>query len=237
MFNPVDVLNMTLAALIGGAIGFERQWNQGLAGLRTNMLVAFGAASFMALHAEQTAAYIVTGIGFLCAGVIFREGASVRGLNTATTIWCTAAAGGLAGGGFYLVAIFCGAGVIAINLTVRHVQELINRARPHPVDVETDYRIEIDCAAEQEGTIRTLLASGNWQNGLGLKSLHSRRSESRTGIVHVSADYVSHFRLDDTVEELVARIGLEQGVFEARWSLAEVTGVSPAGVDRLAAVP
>ena len=237
MFNPVDILNMTLAGLIGGAIGFERQWNQGLAGLRTNMLVAFGAASFMALHVEQTAAYIVTGIGFLCAGVIFREGASVRGLNTATTMWCTAAAGGLAGGGFYVVAIFCGAGVVAINLGVRHLQALINRYRPHPVDVETDYLIEIDCAAEQEGTIRTLLASGNWQNGLGLKSLHSRRSESRTGIVHVSADYVSHFRLDETVEELVARIGLERGVFEARWSLAGVTGVSPAGVERLAAVP
>ena len=78
MFNPVDVLNMTLAALIGEAIGFERQWNQGLAGLRTTTLVAFGAASFMAVHVEQTAAYIVRGIGFLCAGVIFREGASVR---------------------------------------------------------------------------------------------------------------------------------------------------------------
>jgi putative Mg2+ transporter-C (MgtC) family protein len=237
MFNPVDVLNMTLAGLIGGAIGFERQWNQGLAGLRTNTLVAFGAASFMALHVEQTAAYIVTGIGFLCAGVIFREGASVRGLNTATTMWCTAAAGALAGGGFYVTAIFCGAGVIAINLGVRHLQELINRYRPHPVDVETDYLIEIDCSAEQEGTIRTLLASGNWQNGLGLKSLHSRRSESRAGMVHVSADYVSHFRLDDTVEELVARIGLEQGVFSARWSLPGLIGAGATGVDRLAAVP
>ena len=118
MFYPIDFVNLTLAALIGGAIGFERQWNQGLAGLRTNTLVAFGSASFMALHVEQTAAYIVTGIGFLCAGVIFREGASVRGLNTATTMWCTAAAGGLAGGGFYAMAIFCGAGVVAINLGV-----------------------------------------------------------------------------------------------------------------------
>src|SRR3954452_10600810 len=237
MFNPVDILNMTLAGLIGGAIGFERQWNQGLAGLRTNMLVAFGAASFMALHGEQTAAYIVTGIGFLCAGVNLRGGASDRGLNTATTMWCTAAAGGLAGGGFYVVAIFCGAGVIAINLGVRPIQELINRQRPHPVDVETDYLIEIDCSAEQEGTIRTLLASGNWQNGLGLKSLHSRRSESRAGMVHVSADYVSHFRLDDTVEELVARIGLEKGGFSGRWSLPGLTGVSATGVERLAAVP
>ena len=93
MLNPIDFAHMTLAALIGLAVGFERQWNQGMAGLRTNTLVAFGAASFVALRVEQTEAYIVTGIGFLCAGVIFREGASVRGLNTATTLWCSAAAG------------------------------------------------------------------------------------------------------------------------------------------------
>ena len=158
---------MTLAALIGGAIGFERQWNQGLAGLRTNTLVAFGAASFMALHVEQTAAYIVTGIGFLCAGVIFREGASVRGLNTATTMWCTAAAGALAGGGLYVTALFCGAGVIAINLGVRHAQTLINRYRPHPVDVETDYLIEIDCAPSRRGQSARCWRAATGKTGSG----------------------------------------------------------------------
>ena len=147
MLSFIDFVNMTLAALIGLAIGFERQWNQGMAGLRTNTLVAFGAASFVALRVEQTEAYIVTGIGFLCAGVIFREGASVRGLNTATTLWCSAAAGALAGAGFYVTAIYCGAGVIVINLGLRHVQTAINRWRRHPVDVETDYMVEIDCAA------------------------------------------------------------------------------------------
>ena len=237
MFDPLDILNMTLAAVLGAAIGFEREWNQGMAGLRTNTLVAFGAASFVALKIEQAEAYIVTGIGFLCAGVIFREGASVRGLNTATTLWCSAAAGALAGAGIYAAAAFCSAGVIAINISMRHLQTSINQRRPHPVEVETDYLIEIDCAAEQEGTVRALLASGNWQNGLGLKSLHSRRSESRTGLVHIAAEFVSHVRLDDAVEQLVARIGLEQGVYSARWSVPALNGRVPAEVDRLPAVP
>jgi len=92
-------LELTLSALLGAAIGFERQWNQGMAGLRTNALVAFGAACFVGLHIEQAAAYIVTGIGFLGAGVIFREGGSVRGLNTAATLWCSAAVGALSGAG------------------------------------------------------------------------------------------------------------------------------------------
>ena len=222
---------------LGAVIGFERQFRARMAGLRTNTLVAFGAASFGALRIEQAEAYIVTGIGFLCAGVIFREGASVRGLNTATTLWCPAAAGALAGAGFYVTAVFCGASVVALNFGLRHLQALIDRRRPHPVDTDTDYLLEIDCGAEQEGTIRTLLASGNWQSGLGLKSLHSRRSESGTGIVHVSADFVAHLRQDDTVEELVARISLEQGVFSARWSLPALTAAGPAGVERLSAVP
>lgn len=220
MLNLLDFAHMTLAALIGLAIGFERQWNQGMAGLRTNTLVAFGAASFVALRVEQTEAYIVTGIGFLCAGVIFREGASVRGLNTATTLWCSAAAGALAGAGFYVTAIYCGAGVIAINLGLRHVQTAINRWRRHPVDVETDYMIEIDCDGENETHIRGLLSAGGAHHGLGLRSLHSRKSHGNGGPVRISADFIAHSRTDEAIEEIVGRVGREKGVVTARWSLS-----------------
>ena len=205
--------------VVGAAIGFERQWNQGMAGLRTNTLVAFGAASFVALRVEQTEAYIVTGIGFLCAGVIFREGASVRGLNTATTLWCTAASGALAGAGFSVTAVYCGAGVIAINIGLRHMQTAINRWRRHPTDVETDYMIEIDCGAEQEAVIRALL-SGGTPHHLGLRSLHTRKPDGHGGPVHIAADFIAHARTDAAVEHLVGRIGREKGVFSARWSMS-----------------
>src|SRR5690348_3132115 len=102
-------VNLTVAAGLGIAIGFERQWNQGVAGLRTNALVAFGAACFVTIgrlmaNDDRVAAQIVSGIGFLGAGVIFREGPSVRGLNTAATIWCSGACGALAGAGLVLEA-------------------------------------------------------------------------------------------------------------------------------------
>ena len=100
-------LNLGTAVALGAVIGFERQWRQRLAGLRTNTLVALGSASFVVYESlfgaepnmTRVAAQVVSGIGFLGAGIIFREGLNVRGLNTAATLWCSAAVGVLAGGG------------------------------------------------------------------------------------------------------------------------------------------
>jgi putative Mg2+ transporter-C (MgtC) family protein len=106
MLSVPDIA-MRLGLLMGAAIGIERQWRQKMAGLRTNTLVVLGAAGFViygALGSNQAggdlrvAAQIVSGIGFLDAGVILREGINVHGLNTAATLWCSAMAGALAGG-------------------------------------------------------------------------------------------------------------------------------------------
>ena len=214
-----SLINLSLAAVLGIAIGFERQWNQGMAGLRTNALVAFGAACFAVLGIDQVKAQIVSGIGFLGAGVIFREGPSVRGLNTAATLWCSAAAGALSGSGLYPEAVYCGAGVVAINLGLRWVQVLIHRYAPHPIDVETSYQIEVVCDVAEEANIRALLLGSTLKTGLGLKLLHSDKVGDLDGAVRVAAELAAHLRLDHAVEEVVGRIGLEQGVVSARWSV------------------
>ncbi len=91
-----------VALVFGALIGLERQWRQRMAGTRTNALVAGGAAAFVMsgvlVHGDPTAqgriaSYVVSGVGFLGAGVIFRESTQVHGLNTAATIWCSAAVG------------------------------------------------------------------------------------------------------------------------------------------------
>jgi putative Mg2+ transporter-C (MgtC) family protein len=120
-------INLGVAVAVGAAIGFERQWRQRLAGLRTNTLVALGAASFVVFERlystdpspTRIAAQVVSGIGFLGAGIIFREGLNVRGLNTAATLWCSAAVGVLAGGGALWFAAMAAAMVIAVNLLLR----------------------------------------------------------------------------------------------------------------------
>jgi putative Mg2+ transporter-C (MgtC) family protein len=113
------LLRVGLAAVLGGAVGAEREYREREAGLRTHMLVSVGAALFTLISAyawrdfefstpegivfdpTRIAAQIVTGIGFLGAGAIIRQGLSVRGLTTAATLWVVAAIGMAAGAGYY----------------------------------------------------------------------------------------------------------------------------------------
>src|SRR6267142_4090754 len=110
----IDTLvSLTTAFVLGTLIGAERQYRQRTAGLRTNVLVALGAAAFvdLAMHlsgadgAVRVISYVVSGIGFLGAGVIMKEGTNVRGLNTAATLWASAAVGAFAGSGLPIEAV------------------------------------------------------------------------------------------------------------------------------------
>jgi putative Mg2+ transporter-C (MgtC) family protein len=127
-----------LAALGGGLIiGFERQWNFKSAGLRTNTLVATGAALYVLLSINMTGdggdptriiGQVVTGIGFLGAGIIFKEGANVRGLTTAATVWCSSAIGSLAAAGYYKETLIGVIAIISINSVLRPLHRwLLNR--------------------------------------------------------------------------------------------------------------
>jgi putative Mg2+ transporter-C (MgtC) family protein len=115
------------AFLLGAAIGFERQYRQRTAGLRTNTLVAVAAAVFVALGdrlggaatAGHIVAYVISGVGFLGAGAIIKEGATVSGLTTAATLWGAAAAGACAGAGMLLEATVAGISVIGANTLLR----------------------------------------------------------------------------------------------------------------------
>ena len=125
MLLSTFVLRLLASILAGGFVGLERQFNNKSAGFRTNTLVAMGACIYVLINVKLTGeggdptriiGQIVTGIGFLGAGVIIKHGASVKGLTTAATVWCSAAAGALAA--FYLVTdliLFTGT-VILVNV-------------------------------------------------------------------------------------------------------------------------
>ena len=113
------LVKILVAALLGAMVGFERDKHGRAAGLRTHLLVSMGAAVFMVISAQvakqsqlagffadpgRIAAQIVTGIGFLGAGVILKSGNHVRGLTTAACLWTAAGIGMAAGGGFYVLA-------------------------------------------------------------------------------------------------------------------------------------
>jgi putative Mg2+ transporter-C (MgtC) family protein len=120
-------VRLGIAFILGGAIGIERQWRQTKAVLKTNVLVCIGSAMFVMMAAmtpgdsspTRVAAQVVSGIGFLGGGVILREGSSVKGLNTAATLWCAAAVGTLVGSGLLSQAYVSAMAVVAANLKVK----------------------------------------------------------------------------------------------------------------------
>lgn len=131
------VLHITIAFLLGSLVGFERQWHNREAGLRTNALVSLGAAMFASLGLlffPQTAdsilrvpAQVVAGIGFLGAGVIMKEGLSIRGLDTAATLWCSAGIGTLCGLGLWAEAGVGTTLVLVANLILRPVVKRMDK--------------------------------------------------------------------------------------------------------------
>ncbi len=132
-----------LAAFCGGLIGWQRDRHQYDAGLRTMALVALGATLFTGLNdtlgVDRVAANIVTGIGFLGAGIIFREGVTVRGITTAATVWSVAAIGMAIGVELYLVALVT-TPLVFVILELRSISEYlsgINPLRSSSSDAET----------------------------------------------------------------------------------------------------
>jgi putative Mg2+ transporter-C (MgtC) family protein len=154
-----------LAFVLATLIGAERQWRQRSAGLRTNVLVAIGAAAFVALGlringqagATQIAAYVVSGIGFLGAGVILKDGGHVQGLNTAATLWCSAAVGALSGLGLAAEASVLTVAVLAGNTLLRPLVNAINRAPVDELSSEAIYEVHVVTEPDTVGEVRDLM--------------------------------------------------------------------------------
>ena len=217
-------LNLGTAVALGAVIGFERQWRQRLAGLRTNTLVALGAASFVVyenLFSAETnitrvAAQVVSGIGFLGAGIIFREGLNVRGLNTAATLWCSAAVGVLAGGGALSYAALAAGMVIVVNLLLRPLVQRINRQPLATAEVQAHYVVNVVCRGDTEAHVRALLLQGLTAGGIRLHRLDSSNIED-SDRVEVLAELSADRQSDSVLEQIVGRLSLEPSVTAARW--------------------
>lgn len=156
------VVSLTTAFVLGGVIGFERQMRQRTAGLRTNTLVAVGAAVFVDMAnrlgghegAVHVAAYVVSGIGFLGAGAIMKEGAKISGLNTAATLWGSAAVGACAGADLIGEAMVASLFVLASNTLLRPVVNHINRRPVNEATGEATYTVYVICQRDAQAEVR-----------------------------------------------------------------------------------
>ena len=226
-------VRLAAAMLFGSVIGFERQWLQRMAGLRTNSLVALGAAGFVVLSMTisndntppQVAAQVVSGVGFLGAGVILREGINVTGLNTAATLWCSAMVGTFAGAGQLAASGIAAGFVVLTNLFLRPLVRLINRQPRGAAEIETHYSVEVRCQGDQEAHVRALLLQAASASGLSLRRLTSENLEDSRQVT-VSALLVSADRNDGALEQIIGRISLEPFVTAVHWQAARAAAES-----------
>jgi putative Mg2+ transporter-C (MgtC) family protein len=218
-------LALLTAFALGGVIGLERQWRQRSAGLRTNVLVAVGAAAFVDLGMRvagaaggvQVIAYVVSGIGFIGAGVIMREGAQVRGINTAATLWASAAVGAFAGSAQFGEAVLVAAFVLAGNTMLRPVADFINR-RPISADTtEAVYRVHVVCRPEAVSDARDLLSEEVERHypirGIETLSGGEEQIELAATLVPTSAE-------SDVLDGIVRRLEQRETIESATWTVS-----------------
>jgi putative Mg2+ transporter-C (MgtC) family protein len=216
--------NLMGALVLGILIGLERQWRQRHTGLTTHALVALGAAAFtsLAILIEGAAdirmgGQVVTGIGFLGAGLIMRDGLSVRGLSGAATVWATGAVGTLAGYGFLLEAAETTLFVLLINLVMPRIGSLMEKHVSSADSIERYYVVELKCAAHDEAAVRAMLLEAMNVRKLRLHGLESKAVKD-IGNVEVEAMVYSASEQDQLVEQLVGDLSVSPLIFSTKWT-------------------
>lgn len=230
-FNPNALLNMlvSLAAafVLGSMIGLERQVRQRTAGLRTNTLVAVGAAIFVSLGNRlfelhgggqgpiHVVAYVVSGIGFLGAGAIMKEGANVTGLNTAATLWGSGAVGACAGAGLIGEATIAALFVLASNTLLRPVVNRINRRPVNEEMIEATYSVYAICDREHQAELREQLVALLESASYPLREIDGHPFGQNE--VEIEAILYATAVNSDEMDGIMAHIEALPGVSQAFW--------------------
>ena len=213
-----SLISLFGAFVLGTIIGAERQYRQRSGGLRTNALVAVGAAAFVdiGMHlngntgATQIIAYVVSGVGFLGAGVIMKEGRNVWGLNTAATLWCSAAVGACAGADLAVEALALTAFVLAGNTLLRPLVNAINRAPISAETTEAQYEMRLTTDVDHLENAREALEAQLKTANYPIRGIEVEDREANT--MEVVATLASTDADPAELDAIVARLRSTDGV-------------------------
>lgn len=223
----IDTLvSLTTAFVLGTLIGAERQYRQRTAGLRTNVLVAVGAAAFvdLAMHltgadgAVRVVAYVVSGIGFLGAGVIMKQGMDVRGLNTAATLWASAAVGSCAGADMVVQAAALTVFVIAGNTLLRPLVNTINRIPLNEQSSEATYYFKLAVSPEALPGMRDRLVESLEAANYPVADVNV--VELGDDLLEIVATLVSTAVNPNELNPIVVELQAQPGVRHATWEVS-----------------
>ena len=226
LYDFLDTLVSLLTAFVFGTlIGAERQYRQRSAGLRTNVLVAVGAAAFVDLANHLTGAegsvrviaYVVSGIGFLGAGAIMKEGMNIRGLNTAATLWTSAAVGCCAGADMVAQAALLTIFVLGGNTLLRPLVNAIDRIPIDEKSTEASYDVLVTTDTGSVASIRELLLERLEAANYPVREIDVvfRSADS----AEIAATLVSQSIQPEELDAVVASLADQPGVRNATWSI------------------
>ena len=208
------LIRISVCFILGIVIGIERQWRRKTAGIRTITLVSLGAFLFVSISFLTTsnditriAAQVVSGIGFLGAGVILRDGTNIRGLNTAATLWCSAAIGTLTALGLIIEAIIGVGYILLSNLLLRFVsRKMTKKTISHDKEV---YSIIIICDEEKEMIVKNMVIQKLKNHQSIIQNFVTNKVENQIKLeirLEILKDSV------DIIDGIVNRICIEPGV-------------------------
>ena len=212
------------AFLMGAIIGAERQYRQRNAGLRTNILVSIGAAAFTILSytisgetgdPSRVAAQLVSGIGFLGGGLILKDGISIRGLNTAATIWCSAACGSLSGIGFYKESALLVFFILFTHCVFRPLCQLIEKNKTSVYR----YSIHAECQSDITDNVRRIITNTLvFDKNIRLNSLFYKENKDK---IIVYCDMETRGENKALLDLLISRLHSQLGVSNVGWEKKE----------------
>lgn len=226
LYETLSITARLVAALILGTIvGVERHYRQGMAGLTTHALVALGAAAYCALpdildvsEDVRMGGQVVTGIGFLGAGLILRDGASIRGLSTSATVWATGAIGVLAGYGRVFEAAEATFLIVLINFISPKLRNMLDAYLPiQPVGLKFSIQLRIEQTEEAE--MRARLLADIEESRVQFQSLE-RLPIPGTQQIRLVVDLQCRSEEEDTIASLVRQLSLSPNILSCSYSRA-----------------
>jgi putative Mg2+ transporter-C (MgtC) family protein len=220
------VLKILAALAMGLVIGIERQVGQHPAGIRTNSLVCLGSALFVSLSQlldnpdhTRIAAQIVSGIGFIGGGAILREGVNVRGMNTAATLWCSAAIGTLIGLAFWHLAFLGTLAVVGAHFVFRPLAHAIDKYTQGKPETELLYEVKLVCPCGQVEAVRAMLIEQIRAANLRLQGL-SLQDTSTSEQVEMNVHLYAVEHNEKAMNDLVSHLASQAEVSRISWCKA-----------------
>ncbi|MBI3651979.1 MAG: MgtC/SapB family protein [Acidobacteria bacterium] len=213
-----------MALAFGIIVGIERQWHHKNAGIKTNTLVAVGAAAFALISAHgfgvnsnpaQIAAGVVTGIGFIGGGVIMRQGKSVQGINSAATLWATASMGLAIGQGYHQLALLLFVVILLIQFVLKSISNFVDKHSGAVMSLIT-YHIGVRFQPSAAAAVREVWSHFSERKGILIETYQEMQEESAT--ILIEADFcLAEFRAQEMMDlhQQFARLA---GVLKTEWS-------------------